>query len=439
MTQLTARKSGALKGKADIPGDKSISHRSIMFGSLAQGVTIVTGLLEGEDVFATADAMRALGATITKHEGIYTIKGIGIGNLQQPQTTLDMGNSGTSTRLLMGIIAGHNISATFEGDASLTKRPMGRVITPLQEMGATITAQDGGRLPLTVKGQAQLQSITYEMPVASAQVKSCLLLAGLTAKGTTSVIENHPTRDHTENMLRAFGVTVETKPLQGESKAISIKGGQTLKGTSIHVPADPSSAAFPVVAALLNKGSDITCKNVGLSPTRDGLYKTLIEMGADITITNKDTQGGEITGDLHIKGTNTLKGIIVPASRVPSMVDEFPILFVAAACAEGSTHMSGLAELRVKESDRLGVMAEGLKACGVKLEMTDDSLTIHGTGTPPKGGATIQTHLDHRIAMSFLVLGTVTEKPVRIDDAAPIKTSFPNFIDLMTTLGADIK
>jgi len=440
MTQLTSHKSGALKGDATIPGDKSISHRSIMFGSLAEGLTTVTGLLEGEDVFATAAAMRAFGAKITKNDdNSYTIQGVGIGNLKTPTATLDMGNSGTSTRLLMGIIAGANITATLEGDASLTKRPMSRVIKPLEQMGATIIAQEGGRLPLTITGSTALKAITYEMPVASAQVKSCLLLAGLTAQGTTTIIENHPTRDHTENMLSAFGVELDIKPQQDESKAISVRGGQHLTPTNITVPSDPSSAAFPVVAALINQGSDITCNAVGLSPTRDGLYTTLIEMGADITINNKRKRGGEIIGDLHIKGSRPLKGITVPASRVPSMVDEFPILFIAAACAQGTTHMSGLAELRVKESDRLGVMAEGLKACGVKLDMGEDTLTIHGTGTAPKGGATIATHLDHRIAMSFLILGTATQEPVRIDDAEPIKTSFPNFITLMTDLGADIK
>ena len=427
-----------LTGIAYIPGDKSISHRSLMCGALAEGTTIIHGLLEGEDVLATAEAMRAMGAIITKNlDGSWTVTGTG-GALKQPTEALDMGNSGTSTRLLMGLVAGHDISVTFHGDASLTKRPMSRVIKPLEEMGVTIQASEGGFLPLTVHGSNALKGITYDMPVASAQVKSCLLLAGLNAQGTTTVIENNPTRDHSENMLRAFGARLQTEPLQGGSTAISITGGQTLKATDITVPADPSSAAFPIAAAILHKGSEITCPNVGLSTTRDGLYKTLQEMGADLKITNKRTQGGEPVGDITVKGTGALKGITVPADRVPSMIDEFPILAVIASCAHGTTHMTNLAELRVKESDRLQVMADGLKACGVSLEIGEDTLTIHGTGTPPKGGTAIETHLDHRIAMSFLILSSVTREPLTLDDLTPIKTSFPTFIDLMESLGLPI-
>lgn len=408
-----------------------------MLGAITKGETIIGGLLEGEDVYATADAMRALGANILREgTGNWRVNGIGH-NFKTPQKPLDMGNSGTSTRLIMGLLTSHPVTATLTGDASLSKRPMGRVITPLTDMGATIDASEGGKLPLTITGTNQAKAITYELPVASAQVKSAILLAGLNANGTTTVIESHPTRDHTENMLRYFGIDLKVET-NGKQTAISLTGGQTLQPGLIQVPRDPSSAAFPVVAALINEGSDIICENIGLSPTRDGIYQTLIEMGADITITNKRIEAGEIIADLHVKGSRPLKGVNVPPDRVPSMIDEFPILAVAAACAHGTTTMTGLAELRVKESDRLAVMAEGLKACGVNLEIGEESLTIHGTGTPPQGGATIKTHLDHRIAMSFLILGTVTAHAITVDDASPIQTSFPNFVTLMTELGAKI-
>ncbi len=436
---LQATKGNALKGTADVPGDKSISHRSLMFGAIAQGQTTIYGLLEGEDVHATADAMRKLGATINRDDnGTWHVDGIGLGNLKQPQSILDMGNSGTSTRLLMGLLATHPISATLTGDASLTKRPMQRIIAPLQPMGASFEASEGGRLPLTINGTGSGKPTHYHLPIASAQVKSAILLAGLNVEGTTTVVEDHPTRDHSENMLRFFGAQVTTQSLDNGATQISIDGKPTLTGGTIHVPADPSSAAFPVVAAILNQGSDILCKNVGMSPTRNGLYKTLQEMGADLEMTNHRTEGGEHIVDIRICGSSQLVGIDVPAARVPSMIDEFPILAMAAACAEGTTRMTGLAELRVKESDRLLVVAEGLKQCGVKLEMGEDSLTIHGTGQAPQGGATINAHLDHRIAMSFLILGTVTNKPIIIDDASPILTSFPNFEALMQDLGANI-
>lgn len=410
-----------------------------MIGALTEGETIINGLLEGEDVYATADAMRALGAKVKREgNGNWRTQGVGIGNLQTPAAPLDMGNSGTSTRLLMGLVAAHNITATFVGDASLSGRPMNRVIKPLQQMGAKIESSEGGRLPLTVHGTDQLKPISYETPIASAQVKSCIMLAGLNTQGTTTITEDHPTRDHSENMLRHFGIDVETETHQGGAQSISVTGGGTLEPCLIQIPRDPSSAAFPVVAALINQDSDIVCNHIGLSPTRDGIYQTLIEMGADIDIKNKRTEAGEIIGDLHVKAIKPLQGITVPAERVSSMIDEFPILAVAASCAEGTTYMTGLAELRVKESDRLLVMAEGLKACGVNLEMGEDSLTIHGTGTPPTGGATVTTHLDHRIAMSFLILGTASQSPITIDDAAPIRTSFPNFVELMNDLGADI-
>lgn len=438
--RLKAVQNGPLSGNAKIPGDKSISHRSLMFGALAEGETVIHGLLEGEDVHATAQAMRELGAQITRDaDGTWRAKGVGIGNLQQPKTNLDMGNSGTSTRLLMGLVATHPITATFTGDASLTKRPMGRIITPLTPMGATFEASEGGRLPLTVHGTDEGQPTHYHLPIASAQVKSAIMLAALNTVGTTTIVEDHPTRDHSENMLRYFGADIKTTSQENGATTITIKGKPSLKAGIINVPSDPSSAAFPVVAALINQGSEITCNHIGMSPTRNGIYTTLQEMGADISIENARSEGGEPIADIIVRGTATLRGIDVPASRVPSMIDEFPILAMAAACAKGTTRMTGLAELRVKESDRLLVVAEGLKACGVNLEMGEDSLTIHGTGTPPQGGATIDAHLDHRIAMSFLILSTVTEKPITIDDASPIKTSFPDFVDLMNGLGARIE
>ncbi len=438
MEQLQSRKSGPLNGRARIPGDKSISHRAIMFGALAEGETMIYGLLEGEDVFSTAEAMRKMGAKIEKGgDGIWRVFGVGLGNLKQPASDLDMGNSGTSTRLLMGIVATHKINATFTGDASLVKRPMKRVMTPLEKMGAQFKASADGRLPLTVHGTNDLAGIEFAPPEPSAQVKSAILLAGLRAKGKTTVIEFKPTRDHTENMLRHFGVAVDIEKLNDGREAISVVGGQSLLGCAIDVPGDPSSAAFPAVAAILNEGSDITLPRIGVSDRRDGIYTTLKEMGADITYENKRNENGEEVADLHIKGSK-LKGVDVPADRVPSMIDEIPVLAMAAACAKGTTRFTGLAELREKESDRLLLVYEGLKACGANVEMGKDWLIIHGTGKPPKGGALIGTALDHRIAMSFLVLGTVSDEPISIDDAAPIKTSFPNFVKLMDEVGADI-
>ncbi|MCB1531120.1 MAG: 3-phosphoshikimate 1-carboxyvinyltransferase [Rhodospirillales bacterium] len=437
---LTSSKAKPLSGTAAIPGDKSISHRALMLGGLAIGETVISGLLEGEDVLCTAHAMRAMGAKIEKTpDGLWHCHGVGIGGLHEPEGALDMGNSGTSTRLLMGLAGGHNMTTTFTGDASLSKRPMKRVITPLEMMGAKISAREDGRLPLTIKGPETVLPIEYRLPVASAQVKSAVLLAGLSACGQTGVIEEKPTRDYTENMLRHFGVEVEIEDLEDGAQAIRVRGQQDLKAAPVSVPADPSSAAFPVVAAVLTEGSDIFLPNIGMNPRRDGLYVSLLEMGADITFENERTEAGERIADLRVRGSGPLKGIDVPAGRVPSMIDEFPVLAMAAACAEGPTRMTGLAELRVKESDRLLMVAEGLKSCGVKLEMGEDSLNIFGTGRPPKGGACVKTALDHRIAMSFLVLGTVTEDPVKIDDAGPIKTSFPTFVDLMNRLGANIR
>lgn len=437
---LVSKKSSPLKGLVRVPGDKSISHRSLMFGALAEGETLISGLLEGEDVFNTAAAMRALGAKIVKSDdGLWRCEGIGVGNLQEPAGILDMGNSGTSTRLLTGIVGSHQITTFFSGDASLNKRPMGRVITPLEQMGIKFMSRHGGKPPFGVQGTSQAQAITYRLPVASAQVKSAILLAGLNAHGTTTVIETEPTRDHTENMLRHFGARVTVIRQEDGTDAISIAGQQRLLGCAVDVPSDPSSAAFPVVAALLQPGSELTIRRVGINPRRIGLYETLLEMGAEISFERKTIEAGEAIANLVIKATGPLKGVDVPAHRVPSMIDEFPVLAMAAACAEGTTRMTGLAELRVKESDRLAMVAKGLSDCGVNLEMGEDWLTIHGTGRPPKGGALIETALDHRIAMSFLVLGTATQEPIRVDDASPIDTSFPGFADLMNELGAEIQ
>ncbi len=420
-----------LKGQITIPGDKSISHRSLMFGGIAEGETIINGLLASEDVYCTAAALTEAGAKIHQEGSQWRVIGVGKKGLKSPDKVLDMGNSGTSTRLLLGLFAGYNVSAIFSGDASLTKRPMKRVTGPLSEMGATFISRDETYLPIAVQSSGDLKAIEYEMPIASAQVKSAILLAGLNAKGKTKVIEPAPTRDYTETMLRQFGVEVNV-----EGNVITIEGGQALTGCAIDVPADPSSAAFPIVAALITPGSDIVLPNIGLNKRRAGLYETLIEMGANIEFKNERNDGGEPVADLHVKYSQ-LKGITVPSERVPSMIDEFPILSVAASCAEGDTRMSGLEELRVKESDRLGVMARGLAACGVDLDEGKDSLIIRGNGNPPKGGALIETHLDHRIAMSFLVLGCVTEAPVTIDDMRPIQTSFPDFIPVMDRLGAN--
>lgn len=437
---LKSFKSGPLSGHARVPGDKSISHRALMFGGLALGETIISGLLEGEDVINTAQAMRAFGAKIYKtDDGLWHAYGVGIGGLKEPAGILDMGNSGTSTRLLIGLAAGHPVTAFFSGDASLNKRPMRRVIEPLQQMGATFMAREGGRLPLGVRGAAQAQGIEYRLPVPSAQVKSAILLCGLNAAGQTTVIEQTPTRDHTENMLRHFGIEPDIAVQPDGSIAVTVESGTQMQGCAVDVPADPSSAAFPVVAALLREGSDIRIGRVCINPGRIGLYTTLREMGAAITFENERVESGERVADLHIRGTGTLKGIDIPESRAAAMIDEFPVLAMAAACADGVTRMRGLAELRVKESDRLAAIATGLESCGVRVEAGEDSLTVHGTGKPPKGGALIETHLDHRIAMSFLVLGTATDEPVTIDDSRPIATSFPGFTGLMNDLGGRIE
>ena len=431
--------SGALSGRVRVPGDKSISHRSLMLSALAVGTSNVDGLLEGEDVLATAAAMRAMGADIQRRpDGRWTIHGVGVGALLQPGEALDMGNSGTSTRLLMGLVASHPITATFIGDASLSKRPMGRVIDPLSQMGAEFTASPGGRLPLTLRGICPAVPIEYRLPVASAQVKSAILLGGLNTPGITRVIEPVPTRDHSERMLRGFGAELSVEQDADGARIISLRGEAELKPQHIVVPGDPSSAAFPAVAALLVAGSDVVIENVGLNPTRAGLFEVLRMMGGRIDYLDQREVGGEPVADLRVQGSS-LKGIEVPPDIAPSMIDEFPILFVAAALAEGRTVTRGLEELRVKESDRLAVMAEGLRAIGARVQETEDGLIIDGTGGDRMtGGATIAPRLDHRIAMSFAVAGLVSRDTVTIDDMAPVQTSFPIFTDLMRTLGAEV-
>ncbi|GAB6051794.1 3-phosphoshikimate 1-carboxyvinyltransferase [Magnetospira thiophila] len=436
---LQADKSGILKGSPRLPGDKSISHRAVMIAGLAVGESRIEGLLEGEDVIRTAEALRLLGAEVRRHEdGLWTVHGRGVGGLREPADVIDMGNSGTGTRLLLGILAAHGFTAHLTGDASLRQRPMERVMGPLRQMGASFQAREGGRLPLSVTGTPDLIPIDYELPMASAQVKSAVLLAGLHAMGATTVIEPAPTRDHTEIMLAHFGAQLTMEEREGNARAITVQGQPELTARNIQVPGDPSSAAFPAVAALLTPGSEIRLPNVGLNETRTGLFAVLKGMGAQISILNERTQAGERVGDLEIHASD-LRGVDVPADIAPSMIDEYPILAVAAACAHGTTMLRGLAELRVKESDRLAVMARGLAACGVAVEEGDDWLKIDGTGIPPRGGATIATELDHRIAMSFLVLGGVSEQPISIDDARPIDTSFPGFVALMNGLGASIR
>ncbi|HLV07440.1 MAG TPA: 3-phosphoshikimate 1-carboxyvinyltransferase [Croceibacterium sp.] len=423
---------GPLKGRIRVPGDKSISHRSLMFGALAVGETRVTGLLEGEDVMATAAALRAMGATIEREaEGAWSIHGVGVGSLLQPQVALEMGNSGTSTRLLMGLVASHPISTHFTGDASLSKRPMGRVTEPLGLMGAAFETSPGGTLPLTERGLSPAVPITYRLPVASAQVKSAILLAGLNAAGVTTVIEPVPTRDHTERMLKGFGADLWIEEQNGE-RVIRIRGEAELKRQTIEVPGDPSSAAFFVVAALLVPGSDLVIENVGLNPTRAGLFEALRQMGGQIEELERREVGGETVADLHVRHS-MLSGIDVDPALAPSMIDEFPILFVAAALAQGRTVTTGLEELRVKESDRITAMAEALRLAGARIEEREDGLVIDGTGGDPLPGGSepIVTHLDHRIAMSMAIAGHASRTGVEVDDTSPIATSFPQFEALL--------
>lgn len=431
------RASGPLTGTVAVPGDKSISHRALMLSALAVGESRIDGLLEGEDVLATAAAMRAMGAEVVR-EGVgrWTVHGVGVGGLMQPAQALDMGNSGTSTRLLMGLVASHPVTATFTGDASLSGRPMNRVIEPLSRMGADIAASPGGRLPAMVRGLCPAVPITYELPVASAQVKSAVLLAGLNTPGTTTVIEPVATRDHSERMLAGFGAALTVEQTR-EGRVIAITGEHELQPQDITVPGDPSSAAFPLVAALLVPGSQVTVQNVGINATRAGLLEVLRAMGADLSLSNQRTVGGEPVADITARHS-ALRGVEVPPELAPSMIDEFPILFVAAALAEGRTVTRGLEELRVKESDRLALMADGLRRAGAEVEERADGLVIAGTGGEPLRAnqpPEIATRLDHRIAMSFAVLGLTQKAGVRIDDMGPVATSFPGFADLLQALG----
>lgn len=425
--------SAPLAGRLGVPGDKSISHRALMFGAVAVGTTEISGLLEGEDVLRTAAAMRALGATVDKTgPGAWRVSGRGVGGLVEPADVLDMGNSGTAARLLLGLISGHPIFAVMTGDASLRRRPMKRVTDPLSATGAQFWTRDGGRLPLAVRGAADPLPIDYVLPVASAQVKSACLLAGLCAPGTTRVVEKEPTRDHTENMLRHFGATVSVEDT-AEGRVIRLEGQPELVAAPVLVPGDPSSAAFPIVAALLVPGSRVVVENVGLNPLRTGLFTTLREMGAALRVENERISGGEPVGDIVAEYTE-LSGVTVPPHRAPSMIDEYPVLAVAAAAARGTTRMKGLAELRVKESDRLAATAALLAGNGIKAEIEGDDLIVHGTGGAIPGGGTVETHMDHRIAMSALVMGLAARAPVTADDAAFIDTSFPGFAALMNGL-----
>ncbi len=438
LSPLAARKCSGLRGHLRVPGDKSISHRALIFGALARGETQIHGLLESEDVLNTAKAMAAFGATVRKDdEEVWYVEGLGTGSLIEPTGVLDFGNSGTGARLVMGIAGAHAFATTFMGDASLSSRPMGRVLNPLREMGVEVLSRSGDRLPLTLKGADPAQPITYRVPMASAQVKSCVLLAGLNMAGTTTVIEPVKTRDHTEKMLRGFGATLGEEMNDAGETVLTIEGLQELTAQDVTVPGDPSSAAFPIVAALITPGSELVIEDILLNETRTGLITTLLEMGADITIENERNSGGERIGDIRVR-SSALKGVTVPAARAPSMIDEYPVLSVAAAYAEGETRMEGLEELRVKESDRLAAVAAGLEANGVPFEEGKDYLVVRGGGTIAGGGRVI-THLDHRIAMSFLVLGLGAEKPVTVDDAAIINTSFPGFADLMEALGAEFE
>jgi 3-phosphoshikimate 1-carboxyvinyltransferase len=436
---VAARPRAPLSGKIRVPGDKSISHRALILGALAVGRTQISGLLDGEDVQATAAAINALGAHASPTgDGRWVVNGVGIGGLIEPEDLLDLSNSGTSARLLLGILATHPITAFVTGDTSLRRRPMGRVVAPLSRIGAHFVTREGARLPLAISGTADPVPISYQLPVPSAQVKSAVLLAGLNAPGTTTVIEPQPTRDHTERMLRHFGATVTTEPVEGGGKRIAIDGYQELAAAPITVPGDPSSAAFPLIAALIVPGSDVTIEGVGINPLRIGLIECLREMGADIALLNERDEGGEPVADLRARA-GTLKGADIPAERAPRMIDEYPILAVAAACARGRTVMRGLTELRVKESDRLSAIGAGLDACGVRVAVDGDMLTVEGNGGPPEGGALIATQLDHRIAMAFLVLGLAARLPVRINDSAPIATSFPGFLSLMNRLGGTMR
>ena len=436
---MTSRPCGPLKGVAEVPGDKSISHRSLILGALAVGETRIIGLLEGEDVLDTAKAMRAFGATVTDHGGgEWSVQGVGVGGFAEPEQVIDCGNSGTGVRLIMGAMATCPITVTFTGDASLNGRPMGRVTDPLALFGTQAFGRAGGRLPMTLVGAADPVPVRYVVPVPSAQVKSAVLFAGLNAPGETVVIEQEATRDHTERMLAGFGASIAVEETD-EGRVITLQGQPELKPQDIVVPRDPSSAAFPVCAALIVPGSDVLVPNIGLNPTRAGLFTTLQEMGADLTYENMREEGGEPVADLRAKFSPDMVGIAVPPARAASMIDEYPVLSVVAAFATGVTDMQGVKELRVKESDRIDAMAKGLRAAGVTVDEGPDwwKVTGLGHGNVP-GGATVASQLDHRIAMAFMVMGMATAKPMSVDDGGPIATSFPIFEPLMASLGAQL-
>lgn len=432
-------KSGPLSGEAIIPGDKSISHRSLILGALCVGRTSIKGLLEGEDVLSTAEAMRSFGANVTRHDhGDWSVDGVGVGGFLEPNKVIDCGNSGTGARLILGAMSTSPITATFTGDESLVKRPMDRIINPLKLFGANFFGRSDAKLPITAIGASEPIPVRYSMPVASAQVKSAILLAGLNSPGKTIIFEKEPTRDHTERMLKSFGAVIEIED-NDEGRTIILEGYPELKSQSIIVPRDPSSAAFPVCAALIIEGSDISVPNIALNPTRSGLFKTLREMGGDIEYLKKGIEGGEPIADLRVKFSK-LKGIDIPAGRAASMIDEYPILSIVASFGEGKTVMRGVGELRVKESDRIDAMARGLSACGIKTEQDEDTFVVHGKGSRGVlGGTECSTFFDHRVAMSFLCLGLASRKPVTIDDYSAVATSFPNFRGLMENLGASFE
>jgi 3-phosphoshikimate 1-carboxyvinyltransferase len=438
MAPLVARRAGPLQGSARVPGDKSISHRALIFGALAVGETHISGLLEGDDVLNTGKAMRALGAKVERTgEGTWRLHGVGVGGFRAPTEALDFGNSGTGCRLVLGAVAGCPITATFDGDASLRRRPMQRILDPIALMGArAVSAQEGGRLPITLAGARDPIPILYRTPMPSAQVKSAVLLAGLSCPGETIVIETEASRDHTERLLKHFGAQITVEPEGPHGRKITLNGEPELHPAPVVVPADPSSAAFPMVAALIVPGSDVIVTEVMTNPLRTGLITTLHEMGARIDIIEVRGDAGEAMADFRIRASG-LHGVDVPAARAPSMIDEYPILAVAAAFAHGTTIMRGLKELRVKESDRLAAVAQGLRSNGVAVEIDGDDLIVHGAGTVA-GGGQVATHMDHRIAMSFLVMGLATAKPVKIDDGSFIATSFPGFVPMLRSLGADL-
>ena len=432
--RLTATPSRALSGRVTVPGDKSISHRALILGALATGRTRIEGLLEAEDVLATARAVKALGAELRRENGAIEVLGQGVGGLQAPKTALDFGNSGTGSRLMFGVAAGHDWQAHFTGDASLQRRPMARVLAPLERMGLSVSGDGNATLPLTVRGTRDLLPIRYKLPVASAQVKSAILLAGLHAPGRTMVVEPAPSRDHTERLLAYLGAEVSVEDDADGGRAVSVRGDAELKGAAIKIPGDPSSAAFLAAAALVTPGSDIVLEGVLMNPTRIGFFDTVKEMGGGIELVDLRQEGGEPVGDLRVR-SGALEGVKVPATRAPAMIDEYPILAVVAAFAHGETRMQGLAELRVKESDRLAATAAGLQACGVEVAIEGDDLIVSGKGGM-RGGGLVETEMDHRIAMAFLIGGLGASEPVTVDDTSMIATSFPDFASLMTSLGA---